>query len=205
MYCPLTGKPCDKAKNIHLTDIIDGEVSYLHICQDCACELDQITGGVAIEPPAPPNPKIGMPPMPIGLPMVPAPVPAGPIGFFMQLLKQLEKQHREQELMQVPCPLCGQTLQDVVTTGRIGCPRCYDFFKEHLSPLIHQAQEGHTHHVGKKPKPRPDPKKAIQTSLDTLHRKMDQAVKDERYEDAGLIRDQIAILKKKQEFEDKSD
>jgi len=202
MYCPLTGKPCNKPKNIHVSDFVDGQMSHMHICQECACQLEQITGGVAIEPPMPPEPEPEPPhPFTLGLPVVnPIPPSNSPIGFFMKLMQQMQDRHREEELMRVPCPICGHTLKDVAETGRIGCPHCYTFFKHQLSPLLQKVQEGASHHVGKHPKPKLDSSKIIQNSIDSLQKKMDLAVKEERYEDAALIRDQIAALRKKLEF-----
>lgn len=208
MYCPLTGKPCNNPKNIHVTDVAAGQVSHLFICQECACELEQLTGGVAIEPPLPPPVVEPPPPQMMPLPLVvgvPFQQQPSPLALFMKLMKDLEDRHREQEVMQVPCPVCGQSLQDVVKTGRIGCPNCYSFFKYHLAPLMAKVQDGAMTHQGKHPKPKHDPMKMYQNSLEALQKKMDKAVKEERYEDAALIRDQIAIVKKKMEFESEAD
>jgi protein arginine kinase activator len=40
MTCPKTGKPCNKPKIYHVTEIINGNPTSLDLCQDCA--KDQI-------------------------------------------------------------------------------------------------------------------------------------------------------------------
>ncbi|MGF2075300.1 UvrB/UvrC motif-containing protein, partial [Enterococcus casseliflavus] len=89
-------------------------------------------------------------------------------------------------------------------------PQCYAFFKQQVTPLLKHIHEGNAKHVGKVPKhhkpthgPGVEQSNAeaamIQNSLAALDKKLAAAVKDERYEDAGKIRDQIKYLKSKLE------
>ena len=46
------------------------------------------------------------------------------------------------------CRVCGMRFEDYERTGLLGCPSCYDVFKEELLPCIRNIQ-GKTSHVGK--------------------------------------------------------
>lgn len=34
--CPLSGKPCEKPKRHHITEIIDGKTQSFFLCEECA-------------------------------------------------------------------------------------------------------------------------------------------------------------------------
>lgn len=229
MYCPLTGKPCPNPKTVEVCESVNGQPSRMNLCEACACHVEQLTGGKVFdpaalfepedEPPAqafpPPftkngSPKdTGLPTTLFGIPVAPlqSPLPA-PLAFFAKLMEQVEKHHNAEDPLTAPCPGCHSTLTDIYQKGRLGCPHCYGFFKQQVSPLIQHVHEGNLQHVGKVPKhhqKRADAEdKAkeivmIQNSLAALDKKLAAAVKDERYEDAGKIRDQIKYLKTKME------
>lgn len=46
------------------------------------------------------------------------------------------------------CPACGTSFSQFQRTGLLGCPSCYDVFREELIPYIAKIQ-GKTKHVGK--------------------------------------------------------
>lgn len=46
------------------------------------------------------------------------------------------------------CKVCGMKFEDYERTGLLGCPSCYDVFKEELMPSIESIQ-GKTYHVGR--------------------------------------------------------
>ena len=46
------------------------------------------------------------------------------------------------------CKVCGMRFEDYKNTGLLGCPSCYDVFKEDLMPVIEGIQ-GKTRHIGK--------------------------------------------------------
>lgn len=150
----------------------------------------------------------GIPEVLFGLPMAPLKA-SNPLAYFQQLMESMEAKHREDEILAVPCPECGHTLAAFKATGRLGCPACYVFFKNQIGPLLQHCHEGSLQHDGKVPASKEvadiaeavaakaGEKEMVQNSLDALQKKMDAAVKEERYEDAGRIRDQIKYLKAK--------
>ncbi|MBE7493917.1 MAG: excinuclease ABC subunit B [Verrucomicrobiaceae bacterium] len=48
------------------------------------------------------------------------------------------------------CPSCGFTAAQLKKIGRMGCPECYDTFREGLEGLLRGMHKG-TRHVGKRP------------------------------------------------------
>jgi len=48
------------------------------------------------------------------------------------------------------CPSCGFTAAQLKKIGRMGCPECYDTFREGMEGLLRGMHKG-TRHVGKRP------------------------------------------------------
>jgi protein arginine kinase activator len=161
---------CQSCQNneatIHLTEITDGVRSELHLCESCAVEE-----GIAVKHPIPLN----------------------------ELLSSLlASQPEDSELFSDPsesqsCPNCGFTLEKFRKEAVLGCPHDYDVFEKALMPLISKAHDGQTQHCGKFPSHIPSDIQAQRQLLD-LGRKLDKAVKEENYEQAAQLRDQIKKL-----------
>lgn len=91
------------------------------------------------------------------------------------------------------CPECGMTFREFRLKGQLGCPHDYEVFRSFLSPLIERAHDGGTHHVGKVPGTVGSDAQR-RTELIRLRRELDDAVRDEQYEDAARVRDRINAL-----------
>src|ERR1035437_8514660 len=90
------------------------------------------------------------------------------------------------------CPRCGFTQADFKKSGRLGCPECYVTFAEGLRGLLKTMHKG-TRHTGKAP----EALRATRENaglLKTLQTKLAKAIKDENYEQAALVRDEIKQL-----------
>lgn len=87
------------------------------------------------------------------------------------------------------CPQCGFTQPDFKKTGRLGCPVCYTTFADGLSAILKDMHKGTTH-KGKIPS-RAARMQVYQTRLKELHVELQQAVQQEKYEQAASLRDQI--------------
>ncbi|HXR05296.1 MAG TPA: UvrB/UvrC motif-containing protein [Verrucomicrobiae bacterium] len=91
--------------------------------------------------------------------------------------------------VEVKCPRCGFTQADFKKSGRLGCPECYQTFAEGLGGLLKTMHKG-TRHAGKAPE-------ALRQSRDlsdrmkTLQNKLAKAIKDEDFEQAAILRDEI--------------
>ncbi|MDE6558005.1 MAG: hypothetical protein K2K39_02750 [Clostridia bacterium] len=93
------------------------------------------------------------------------------------------------------CPACGLKFTEYERSGLLGCPSCYDVFKEELIPYITRIQ-GKTVHVGKGG--------GVYTSehdfrlkLSSLQQAMERALSRGDYAEAGRINEQMNALKKR--------
>ena len=90
------------------------------------------------------------------------------------------------------CPICGYTQSDFKKTGRLGCSSCYLTFAEGLNTLLKAMHKG-TEHVGKLPQ-RAHRAVELGDRMRTLAESLEKAVKEENYETAASLRDQIKQL-----------
>lgn len=90
------------------------------------------------------------------------------------------------------CPVCGFTQADFKKTGRLGCSECYDTFADHLGNLLKAMHKG-TRHTGKLPA-RVVRHHEMTTRMKELQDSLLQAVREENYEVAAALRDQIRRL-----------
>jgi len=125
---------CDICKKnqatVHLTEIIDEQMTELHLCEECAreksMEMEQQFG----------------------------------LGDLLAGLSDLGKTNvEEKEAMKVKCSVCGLTYDDFRKIGRLGCSECYDSFRKHLAPLLKRIH-GASKHYGKAPLALAKPQKA---------------------------------------------
>lgn len=160
---------CQKAiATIVIMDLAEGAVTgSQHVCQACAEQL-----GVG----APKPPK-----------------------FSAEMLEDLLgglKQPRARSQRSEACPGCGMTPADFRSKGRLGCPRCYETFRTELLPLLQRIHESHSH-TGRLPAvtstapPPPD-----ERTLTDVRRRLEDAVRGERYEEAARLRDDLRRLER---------
>ena len=103
-----------------------------------------------------------------------------------------------EKVQDITCPVCKTTLKQFKTTGRLGCPNCYEAFRDEIKNLIGKISQNATH----KQESLTKPKAKKQTKIDKvaeLRKEMAHAVKEERYEDAAKIKKQIQKLEAKDE------
>lgn len=150
---------------IHLTQIVNDEMSTTHLCETCAAEKG--LEGSAV---------------PSNFPLT---------DFLAQMGEQESSGQEGQD--DLTCQFCGLSFSDFRETGRLGCPHCYTSFDSHLRGLLRRIHGG-TQHVGKVYLP-PDPTQSEREKrLQGLRRKLDRAVEKEDFERAAQIRDQIRAL-----------
>lgn len=90
------------------------------------------------------------------------------------------------------CGTCGLTLNELRAQGRLGCSDCYGTFREHLEPLLlrmHQA----TAHQGRGPGV-DEATLDLSQRIERLREAMDLAIREEDYEDAARLRDELDQL-----------
>lgn len=91
------------------------------------------------------------------------------------------------------CPTCGFSLRDWKRDGRFGCADCYETFKDKIEPALKRLHAD-TVHRGKIPHRAYTPV-LIQNRIADLQKQLDEAVADERFEDAATTRDLMSELK----------
>jgi protein arginine kinase activator len=155
---------CDKTATFHITELTGGKPQELHLCEEHAKEyLTQAETE-----------------------------PTGAASLAGALAQQLAVGQTADELSRLDkrtCPVCGITFFEFRNQGRLGCPHDYVCFAKELGPLILNIH-GESEHVGKRPK-----RSAVdtdqQTELIRLRREMKEAIREENYERASALRDEI--------------
>ena len=89
------------------------------------------------------------------------------------------------------CPGCGMTPTEFRSKGRLGCPRCYETFRSDLMPLLQRIHESQAHRGRLPARAEPVESVAEERKLSELRRKLEDAVRGERYEEAAQLRDDL--------------
>lgn len=103
-----------------------------------------------------------------------------------------------EKLDDVVCPVCKTSLRQFKTTGVLGCPNCYEVFNKEIAIIVSKIAP-HTQHKQESIANLKSKTKSKQEKIDELKLQLQQAVKEERYEDAGKIKKQIQKLEAKDE------
>lgn len=174
MKCEVCGK---KKATVHLTELVDENISELHICEDCAREKS-----------AQMEQQFGLADLLAGLSNF-----GNPLG---------EKQTQKQILS---CPNCQTTYEEFKKHGRLGCSECYQAFREQLGSLLKKIH-GSSKHAGKLPKHVAVEVSVAEKSssaavvegdgIAALKEQLQQAVLCEDYERAAELRDEIRSMEK---------
>lgn len=152
--------------NLWVTKIMNGQVSKQHLCDDCFRKLSGHS-------------------LPFTL--------ALPINIMNPLLGvgDTVKPYKSTDFK--VCKNCSTSWSDFLQTGFLGCIKCYDSFKENLSPLIKDIHSSLSY-KGKVPKRLPEGIK-IKASLQQLKQRLFSSIDKEDYEEAARIRDRMNKLK----------
>ena len=97
MQCDICHK---NEATVHLTEIIDNQITELHLCEECARNK-----GAQMEQ------HFGLADLLAGL---------ADLGQSFEVVGKTE----------LKCPNCGLTYQDFRRVGRLGCSECYQAFKD---------------------------------------------------------------------------
>jgi protein arginine kinase activator len=92
------------------------------------------------------------------------------------------------------CEKCGSSIEDISNSGKVGCANCYKVFYDKLIPSIKRIH-GNTNHSGKLAANVSADKK-IESKTKKLEYKLQEAIKEQNFEEAAKIRDKIKDLKK---------
>jgi protein arginine kinase activator len=110
--------------------------------------------------------------------------PVAPLNL-QALVQLIMGQPVSPESSSLKCPECGLKYAQFRADGRLGCPHDYEAFRSVLVPLLDRVHR-ETEHRGKVPRRVVD-----HTRLNDLRAELARAIRDERYEDAAVLRDRI--------------
>ena len=161
---------CKKKKaTVHLTEIVDEQMTEMHLCEDCAHEKS-----------AQMEQQFGLADLLAGL------------SDFGKKVKDIDK-------VKTRCPNCGMSYDEFRKFGRLGCGQCYESFKMHLTTLLKRIHGSNQHlgkapvmiMQGK-------PDEGGGGDLAELRKRLLDAVKAENFELAAELRDRIRDIEKTQ-------
>ena len=92
----------------------------------------------------------------------------------------------------ISCPDCGMTLMEFRQKGRLGCPKDYELFTGQLRDLLERIH-GATEHRGRLPG-LDDAALEQRSQINELETRLASAIRDEAYEDAAQLRDQLKSM-----------
>ena len=183
MLCDNCGK---RQANVRYSENINGVKKELNLCEKCSEEL-----GIT-------NMDFNMP---IDF--------SSFFGEFMEDFTRPDFMPLLNEIKELKCDQCGYTFDDIVNTGKLGCGNCYSVFESRLDPIIKRIQGSNTHvgrtgkivdnKINKKITKKEEQKEEKtenkeESKLEKLQKDLKQAIKEERYEDAAKLRDEIKKL-----------
>ena len=152
---------------IHLTQIVNEQVTTLHLCERCAAEK-----GVES----------------------PSSQPKTPLGTFLAAMGQeLPEQTPSAPRAGETCSRCGGSLQDFRESGRLGCPDCYRSFEVPLRDLLRRLH-GSTHHMGERYSDQGTAPSKERHQAAELREQLRLAVETENFELAAELRDRLRVL-----------
>ena len=101
------------------------------------------------------------------------------------------------------CDRCGTTLEEVLTGQPLGCAECYTVFAEFIVQELvavdgipaQSKQKPQILHIGRSPEQTRS--LALSSKLASLHEALNEALKQENYEQAAYLRDQIKSITEK--------
>lgn len=152
----------------HVKRIINGETAEAHLCSDCARALgyNDVFSGFS--------------------------------GSFSDLLGSFFGDNTVGALSTraVRCEKCGNTFNDIVNSGKLGCADCYKTFYDKLLPSL-QRLHGKTRHEGKVPVmgAEVNAQQNKISELAQLEEELKNAVEVQDFEKAAKLRDKINELK----------
>lgn len=154
----------EQEATVHLTQVVDGDVQKLHLCEHCAAKAGfDLEGPISIS------------------------------DILMGLGPSSDQAADELSVLRVQaCSQCGMTRQEFKKRGRVGCANCYASFEPELLSILKAVHHAESH-CGKIPESLRERLGRTQ-EIALLKDSLQKAVAEERFEEAASIRDRIRSL-----------
>ena len=170
--------------NVKYTQIINGVKKEMNLCEDCARKL--------------------------GIEELNFNIPISFSSFFGDFLNEYDNSDFIPMLAkpnELQCSQCNMTYDEFMNTGKFGCANCYNTFAERIDPVLNRLH-GSTKYMGRKSKISNNILKKAENkgesketgnndNLRNLKTQLKIAIKEERYEDAAKLRDEIKKIEEK--------
>ena len=114
------------------------------------------------------------------------------LSSILSAITGVGEENQKEEGPDKVCPRCSMSLHAFQKSGHLGCPECYQAFREELHPMLLQIH-GRVQHAGRKPLISEEDQKA-RSIREELTRQMEEAVRNEDFETAAIIRDRIRAM-----------
>ncbi|MFA5431090.1 MAG: UvrB/UvrC motif-containing protein [Candidatus Omnitrophota bacterium] len=166
MLCDICGK---NQATVHLTEIVDDQMSELHLCEECArnksAQMEQQFG----------------------------------LSDILAGMADFDKPQKAAETVSLKCPNCGLTYAEFKKIGRLGCGDCYAAFRQYLAPLLKRIHGSvrHSGKFPVNQEQRTEQPRA-KNELQELRRRLLKAVEREDFEEAAGLRDRIREMEDNQ-------
>lgn len=154
-----------KDASVFLTQIIDGGMQKLNLCESCSVEK-------GIDDPA----GFALADMLLGIGVA-----------ALEVAQEIKKSS-----VMITCSSCGLSQSDFKKRGRLGCGACYETFAEDLSVIL-RTMHRDTMHRGKVPA-KFAVTRAHRINVETLQATLEKAITEEQYEQAALLRDKLTMM-----------
>lgn len=176
LKCRICGAPA----TIHLTQIINGKMKKIHLCEKCAAKHN-----------AAEMPLIKF------AEMITKKLFGEKLG--KEILEGNVKSFSEKDLkLGKKCPHCGLSESELEKSERFGCPHCYEVFEKELSAILPKIQHANCAPAAAIPSGDtsvPAKNLSENPSVEDLEKILRSAVAKEDYLLAAKTRDKIAALK----------
>lgn len=166
---------CNKNEaTVHLTQIKGDEKVQLNLCKECARKKG------------------------FGNPLDDVPFP---LAEFLAGMVEEGITDASGQVVELECSGCGMKFVEFSRIGRFGCGQCYKAFEKPLEDLLRRIH-GSTIHRGRTPRATGETMAPLAAEL-KLKEELRQAIEDENFEEAAVLRDRLRSLAAKPPVGDK--
>lgn len=187
MKCQNCGK---NEANFRYTEIVNGVKKEIILCEECKKEL--------------------------GIQGLDFNIPINFSSFFGDFLNEYDNSSLFPMLAkqkQLKCNSCGMSYDEFIKEGKFGCSNCYNVFDSKVEPILKRIH-GESKYLGRKGKiskasihkedsnmnkeiqENTNSKTEKEQTLIELKKELKKLIKEEKYEEAAILRDKIKLLEK---------
>lgn len=159
---------CNKKEaTVFYREIVNGKETSWALCPDCAAEKEKESGKAVF-------------------PEIPDIFAGGLLGSLFSVAPKKSREEKK-------CTLCGATFRQLCEEGKAGCPACYSVFREEFTPTLTRLH-GTATHRGRVPHML-RAKKTKEEKIASLEKELKEAIANEKYEDAAVLRDKLRDMR----------